>query len=133
MASAAARIRLATGFLLGLTTCVALAGGAGAAETGRCYSADVPHAIILPDDSVHGPGRLRVCVERRISPVEVAHTVAFDGQPIGIYLSRTGFGEERPQGPNAVLMFARTARDQYVLEGYTRPLMEQTRTYRMVE
>lgn len=133
MASAAARIRLATGFALGLIACMALAGGPWAAETGRCYSADVPHAMILPDDSVHGPGKLRVCVEQRISPVAVAHTVAVDGQPIGVYLSRTGLGEERSEGPDAVLMFVRNADDQYVLEGFTRPLRKRVRTYTMFE
>ena len=133
MASAAARIRLATGFALGLIACIALAGGPWAAETGRCYSADVPHAMILPDDSVHGPGKLRVCVEQRISPVAVAHTVAVDGQPIGIYFRRTGFGEDRPAGSDAVLMFARNSADQYVLEGFHGPLRKRVRTYTMFE
>ena len=82
MSSAAARFRLAAVFVLGLTACMALAGGSWAAETGRCYYADVPYSVILPDDSVHGPGRLRVCVERRINPVTMAHTVALNGQPI---------------------------------------------------
>jgi len=133
MASAAARIRQSAGFVLGLTACILLAGGSWAAETGRCYSADVPHAMILPDDSVHGPGKLRVCVERRISPVTVAHTVAVNGQPVGMYLSRTGLGEEQPEGADAVIMFVRNEDDQFVLEGFTRPLGKQLRTYRMLQ
>jgi hypothetical protein len=132
MPSAAARIRQATAFVLGLTACMALAGGAWAAEIGRCYSADVQCAMVLPDDSVHGPGKLRVCVERRISPVTVAHTVSVNGQPVGLYLSRTGTGEERPAGADAVIMFVRNEDDQLVLEGYTRPMQEQLRTYRML-
>jgi len=133
MTSAPARISHVIGFVVGLAACMALASGAWASETGRCYSADVPHVMILPDETAHGPGSLRVCVERRISPVTVAHTVAVNGQPVGVYLSRTGLGEEQPEGADAVIMFVRNENDQFVLEGYTRPLRGQLRTYRMLQ
>ena len=133
MTSAAARIRHVTGFVVGLTAFMALASGAWASETGRCYSADVPHAMVLPDETVHGPGSLRVCVERRISPVTVAHTVAVNGRPVGMYLSRTGLGEGAPEGADAVIVFVRNENDQFVLEGYSCPLRDQLRTYRMLQ
>lgn len=133
MTSAPARIRPMAGFVVGLFAFLALASGARADETGRCYSADVPHAMILPDQTVHGPGSLRVCVERRISPVTMAHTVALDGRPIGMYLSRIGLGEGTPEGTDAVIVFVRNESDQFVLEGYSRPLRDELRTYRMLQ
>jgi len=133
MTSGTARVRLAAWFVIVLTAGLMPAVGASAGETGRCYSANVPNAMVLPDKTVHGPGLLQVCVERRISPVTVAHSLAVDGRPIGMYLSRTGRGEGTPQGADAVFVFVRNDADQLVLEGYSRPLGEQVRTYRMLQ
>jgi len=131
MTSDSARVREGTRIAAGLIACAVLACAAAAGETGRCYSADVPHTMVLPDATVHGPGNLRVCVERRINPVTVAHRVSLDGHPVGMYLSRTGVGEGRPGTADGMFVFVRNESDQFVLEGYSRPLGDHVRTYRM--
>lgn len=133
MTSGTARKRHVTGLVAWWIACLALAGGAAAGEIGRCYSADVPYDMILPDETVHGPGHLRVCVERRINPVTVAHSLTVDGRPLGMYLSRVGQGEGSPDGADAVLVFVRNESDQLVLEGFSRPLGDHVRTYRMLQ
>lgn len=133
MTSERAHVHQAAAIAAGLMAVLALAGGAGAGETGRCYSADVQHAMILPDETVHGPGNLRVCVDRRINPVTVAHRVSLDGRPVGMYLSRTGLGEGTPENADAVFVFVRNGSDQFVLEGFSRPLGDHVRTYRMLQ
>ncbi|GAF73890.1 unnamed protein product [marine sediment metagenome] len=72
-----------------------LAGAAQAGDSGRCHSAVVSSEMVLPDGSVHGPGRLRVCAVRTHSPTSMRVDLSVDGYPIHMVISRTTRGKDR--------------------------------------
>jgi hypothetical protein len=60
-------------------------GAAHAEESGSCYTAMTPATIVLPDGSVHAQGELRICMTRRLSPVEWLDVTSVDGNAIGAF------------------------------------------------
>ena len=66
------------------------AGAAEAEESGSCYGAMTPASIVLPDGSVHAQGELRVCMTRRLSPVEWINVISVNGDAIGAFRGGDG-------------------------------------------
>ena len=104
---------------------------AGPHETGRCYSADVPETLILPDGAEHEAGWLRVCMTRKLSPVQGLHTTYIDGRPIGAFNSRLGTNEDGSETEKPFFLFRRTFDGKLALLGYAVRQEGTMRTYRM--
>jgi len=102
-------LMLAGAFLLAVT--------AATAEN-RCYTAEVPETMVLPDGSEHAPGALRICADRVISPVSSLQRISVDGRPIGMFLSQPRAIEESVESGTAWFMFQRTEGDELDLVGY---------------
>ena len=111
-------------------SCIAL-GAVQAGELGRCYSADVTAAVVLPDGVERAPGRVRICTFAHYTPVTSLHKVYWDGALIGLFEARrdeqraTSLGVDGP-----VFAFARahgTAR--LVLVGYATVDGDRGQTY----
>jgi len=113
------------GLILGSLVC--LAAVTAAAETGRCYTADVPAPIVLPDGKVYDAGLLRICMRSKLSPVEGLHETSVDGNLIGGFRSRLGTSEAT--GDGAFFVFSRTAGGELILEGYAVSQGNRLRTY----
>jgi hypothetical protein len=109
---------------------LALPGMTPAQETGRCYKADVPAPMILPDGSEHGPGRLKLCLIGK-GPVDGLHKTYVDGIPIGEFRSRRGTSEGRGEAVEAFFVFLRGVDGRLLLEGYAVASGEKLRTYHM--
>ena len=107
---------------------------APAGELGRCYSAEVPDPVVLPDGSSHPPGSLRICLSSKESPVRGRHVTSVDGRAIGAFQSRLGFAPEAAaQGGTAYFVFRRNGHSQLVLLGYAAYLGDRWHTYRMAQ
>ena len=106
---------------------ILLAGVAMAAETGRCYTAEVPAPIILPNGDEYDAGKLRICMKIKLSPVEGLHETSVDGHPIGGFRSRLGTSEAT--GGGTYFVFSRAAGGRLVLEGYAVSQGDRLRTY----
>jgi hypothetical protein len=102
-----------------------------AADLGRCYSADVPASIILPDGSSHAPGSLRICLTSKESPVRGRHGSSVDGRAIGAYQSELGKSEAGALPGAAYFVFQRNERSDLVLLGYAAYLGNEWHTYRL--
>jgi hypothetical protein len=88
-----------------------------AGDTGRCYRADVETAIVLPDNSEHPPGTLKICTTLRLSPVSGLHEVSIDGRTVGLFASRIRRSETSVNPTAAVFAFTRDCEDRLVLQG----------------
>ena len=117
--------RTTQGLIVG--SLILLAGVAMAAETGRCYTAEVPAPIVLPNGDEYDAGELRICMNIKLSPVEGLHETSVDGHPIGGFRSRLGTSEAA--GDGAYFVFSRAAGGRLVLEGYTVSQGNRLRTY----
>jgi hypothetical protein len=123
--------RTTRGLIVG--SLILLAGVAMAAETGRCYTAEVPAPIVLPNGGEYDAGELRICMKIKLSPVEGLHETSVDGHPIGGFRSRLGTSEaadDRPAG-DAFFVFSRAAGGRLVLEGYAVSQGNRLRTYHL--
>lgn len=91
-----------------------------AASSGQCASAEIEAEILLPDGSVHPPGRLTLCDSRVYSPVSHLHETFIDGMPMGMWISRKknseGSGDSVPE-----VMFLRDEHGRLQLFGYALP------------
>lgn len=114
----AAAIFLANGLALG--------GG-----NGRCYTAEIPAQIVMPDGSEHPAGALKICMTRMHSPVEGLHHTVIDGKPIGLFRSRLDKGEELDGYTRPFFVFARRDDGALELQGLGLPASEGLTTYRM--
>jgi len=94
-----------------LTATVANAGG-------RCYTAQIPQTMVLPDGSTHAPGVLRICKEKTISPASSLHTSDVAGRPVGMFLSVPRDVEMSVEEGKALFVFKRSIRDEIELVGY---------------
>jgi len=97
--------------------------------SGRCISASLPEALILPDGSVHEAGLLRICLEREFSPVAGLHRAYVDGRAVGRFLSRAGRSEAVDDDRQPFIVLRRTGDGPLVLEGYADPDGDRYRTY----
>ena len=101
---------------------ILLSGGAAVAgESGRCFTAEVAAMIVLPDGSLHGPGKLKFCVTRMHSPVEALHHTSVDGRAIGLFRSRVGSSEGLGGEPTPFFVFARRIDGILELQGFAHP------------
>ena len=103
-----------------------------AGESGRCYSAEIAAAIVLPDGSTHAPGKLQFCLTRQLSPVEAMHHTSVDGRPIGLFRSRVGNSEGLGGNPSAIFVFSKRHDGALELQGFAHPGRDgQLTTYRV--
>ena len=71
-----------------------------AAQTGRCYRAEIPASMEIPDGGSHDAGQLKLCLDRKLSPVKGLHRLHIDGFPTGFLASRQVKAEDsRRPGP----------------------------------
>jgi hypothetical protein len=108
-----------------------LAGNVQAGESVRCYTAEIDQAVVLPDGSVHAPGRLQLCNSLQLNPVAALHETAVNGQPIGLYRSSIDRGEGTVEEDRAVFVFIRDGPDRLELQGYAVSQGEQMRVFDM--
>jgi hypothetical protein len=94
-----------------------LAGTVAAAED-RCYTAEIPGTMVLPDGSKHAPGVLRICPDRDISPVSKLHRTDVDGRAVGMFLSVSRAIEDSVAEGSAQFVFKRDNGDDLNLIGY---------------
>ena len=81
------RTPVALGSALVLLT-IAVAAVPAAAQTGRCYKAELPAPTMFPDGTAHDAGLFKICLERRHSPVADLHRLHVGGYPTGFLTSR---------------------------------------------
>ena len=103
------------------TAILVLVAGSVSAETGRCYSADIPAAMVLPDGSVHGAGELRICYQKKFTPVSGLHRTYVDGRVIGVFMSLSQAPEEGGNNQYPFFVFQPNALGEYVFQGYATP------------
>lgn len=107
-----------------------LAGTIAAAE-GRCYTAEIPGSVVLPDGSRHAPGTLRICTDRAISPVSNLHRTFVGGTPVGMFFSTPRAIEDSVDAGTAQFIFERGAGDELNLVGYVVSARDKTTIYEM--
>jgi len=113
--------------LLSAASVDALAGGVGG-----CTSADVKEPMVLPDGSLHPPGRLTICVTQDYSPVASLHAIRIDGASVALFASRRGVGEGGSVEP-PFFMLLRDGRGRLHLAGYATPSRDRMLTYELVD
>ena len=89
----------------------------GAIAGGRCYTAEVPQTMVLPNGSTHAPGLLRICPDQAISPVSILHRTDVGGRPMGMFLSVPRNVEMSVEEGKAQFVFMRNARDELARVG----------------
>jgi len=102
-----------------------------ATAEGRCYTAEVPGTMVLPDGSTHPPGALRICTDRAISPVSRLHRTDVAGRPVGMFLSTPRAIEETVKEGAAQFIFKRDNRDDLNLIGYVITVGNKTTFFEM--
>lgn len=115
---------------LALALCIA-SGSVMGQGFGRCAVADVPSAIVLPDDTVHPAGALKVCFDRIYSPVAGLHVTYLDGRSVGMFVSRMDQSEGLGGQQEPFFVFGRNRDGQLVLEAYAWPDHERFYIYRV--
>ena len=100
--------------LAGALLCTATVIQAG----GRCFNAEIPQAMVLPDGSTHAPGALRICLEQTISPASTLHRGDVEGRPVGMFLGAPRFVELAVEEGQAQFVFKKTFDDELALIGY---------------
>ena len=65
-----------------------------AAQTGRCYKAELPAPAVFPDGSALDAGLFKICLERKHSPVADLHRLHVGGFPTGFLTSRRVVAED---------------------------------------
>ena len=90
-----------------------------AAGEGRCYTAEVPGTMVLPDGSKHAPGVLRICTDQDFSPVSKLHRTDVNGRPVGMFLSVSRAVESSVEEGAAQFVFKRNSSDDLDLVGYS--------------
>jgi hypothetical protein len=110
-------------------TALLLSPAAWSGGSGRCISASVPEALILPDGSLHEAGLLRICLDREFSPVAGLHRAYVDGRAVGRFLSRAGQSEAAADDEKPFVVLRRDRRGALVLEGYADPVGGRLNTY----
>ncbi len=102
-----------------------------AVAEGRCYTAEVPQTMVLPDGSTHAPGLLRICLGRTLSPVSILHRTDVGGRPMGMFLSVPRDIEVSVEEGKAQFIFKRNARGELALVGYAIDAGSETQFFDM--
>jgi hypothetical protein len=90
-----------TAFLLGSALALLTAAAVPvAAQSGGCYRAEIAVSMELPGGKSHEAGQLKLCLERKLSPVQSLHTLHVGGYPTGFLASQRVEAEE-VAGPGA--------------------------------
>jgi hypothetical protein len=105
--------------------------GALWAASTPCIRADMFRPFILPDGSYHQSGTLRLCLDREYSPVAGLHRTLVDGDPIGMFISKSVLSEGVEPGQQPVVIFRRMHGGRLALLGYAVPVHGRTRIYWM--
>lgn len=108
--------------------CAAMTSLAQAQTRGDCVRVRLDAPLVLPDGSRFGPGELGICVERRLTPVCMLHSIDVDGVAIGLFLSQDRRSEEVDAPPKVA--FQRGDDGQLRLAAYTTPDGGIGRTFR---
>ena len=127
-------LRTARGILLFTTLALAVCIASGSAMGqgfGRCVVADVPSPIVLPDDTIHAAGSLKVCFDRLYSPVAGLHATFVGGRSVGLFVSRLDESEGLDRLQQPFFVFGRNRDGQLVLEAYAWPDDERFYIYRV--
>ena len=112
-----------------LAAVLVLAATAADAESGRCYTAPIPRTIALPDGSERGPGDLRICNERAISPVSSLQRISLDGRLVGIFLSVPRSIEQGLEAGTAQFVFKPGAAGELNLIGFATGSRNEAATF----
>ncbi len=102
--------------LVAVALMILFSGIAAAGDAGRCYVADVPAEMVLPDGSAHAAGQLKLCV-REFSPVTGFHATYVDRRPAGMFLGRIGSAEGSAEDGAPFFVFRRQEAGELVLQG----------------
>jgi len=117
-----------------VTVCLLVAStGLSAGGNGRCATAHVPQAMILPDGSTHAAGTLRVCTDSDYSPVSSLHTLYIDGQPVGMFLSHRSLSEGLSDREQPFFLFYRGEDGSLVFHGHAWPEQGRMHAYRLYD
>jgi len=101
-------------------------------QRGICTSATVDEPFLLPDGSLHEPGKITLCADRAYSPVSWMHAAYVDRMPVAMLLSRAGTSEGRPRNATPFIVLHRDGRGLLHLAGYAVPSGRgEMLTYRM--
>jgi len=95
-----------------------LATAAGSRAEAACYIADVPEAMVMPDDSVHQAGQLEICLTRMFSPVAGFHRITVDGRVAGLFRSRVLTESPAEGDEKSYFVFARLPDGTYELDSF---------------
>lgn len=118
--------------LLPAVIALSLASGAKVAQEpaslGECLAVQTPWPVRLPDDSVHPAATIQICNSREYSPVQFLEKVSVNGFPVGMFLSRTGFGEA-PVKSAPFVAFSRGPGGVYRLDACGWPEPNRTRIF----
>jgi hypothetical protein len=117
---------------LGVAVLLLASGMSWTHAAGRCISVDVPQPVVMPDQSVHEGGALRLCLAREYSPVASIHKTYINGLPTGMLTSRDG-RSEGPAEPEPYVLFRKIPGERLELIGYAWPKGEKMETYILSE
>jgi hypothetical protein len=109
-------------------TIVLLSAPAFASSGSNCTTASIPEPFMLPDGTEHGAGTLKLCVERRHSPVSHMHETYVDGMAVGLHIGRTN-SSEGPATAGSYVMFGRGTDGRLRLLGYARPGIDHMQVF----
>jgi hypothetical protein len=104
-----------------------------AGKSGRCFTAEVTASIVLPDGSLHAPGKLKFCLTRKHSPVEALHHTSVDGNAIGLFRSRMGSSEGLGGETSAFFVFSKRNDGALELQGFAHPTRDGNLTTYQVD
>jgi hypothetical protein len=91
---------------------------------------DLPSKVVLPDGSVHGPGKLTSCNQGTHSPTRTLLELSIDGHPVHLVLGGSARSEAAGDTP-PFFVFLRDKQDRLVLQGYAVPARGNLVTYTM--
>ncbi len=100
----------------GMATSI-VGGAAWAVVPTHCIALDVPAPFVLPDDTVHPAGELRICLNQNFNPVSGLHRIYVGGMPRGFLLSRITNAEIPRDSTPSVLFYGMSGKLRLV--GYT--------------
>ena len=108
-----------------------LAGPSLAEQSGRCYTAQIPEPVLLPDGSRLSPGTLRICMNQEFTPGTGLLATYSNGEATGIYIGRVGTSEGSAEIDGPFFLFLRQADGILALQGYAVGEGDRMCTYSM--
>lgn len=99
-----------------------------AQRRGDCVRVALTAPLLLPDGSQFERANLKICVDRRLTPVSVLHSIHVNGIPTGFFVSLDQSSESVDGAPR--IGFRRTADGSLRLAAYTSQDGSRGRTFR---